>query len=1058
MSVTTELFHPFSTKLDLPESEARILRLWEEIDAFREGLKRREGAPRFVFYEGPPTANGLPGVHHAMARTFKDIVCRYKSMRGHYVARKAGWDTHGLPVEIEVEKELKISGKAEIEAFGIAEFNARCKASVLRYEAAWRSLTTRLGYWLDMDHPYVTFTNEYIETVWWLLRRFWDAGLLYQGHKIVPYCPRCGTPLSSHEVSQGYQDVTEPSVTVKFALEDEPGAYVLAWTTTPWTLPGNVALAVGADLTYVRVLQTADGKEERYYLAKERLAQLTGDYVTETELPGRELVGRRYRRLFDFLDLGALTGKNAYYLCDAEFVTVEDGTGVVHTAVMYGEDDYQLGLKIDLPQRHTVDPEGKFTAEVTPWAGRFVKDVEADIRAWLRERGLLYREELTTHSYPFCWRCDSPLLYYAWKTWYIATTRYREQLLEAHRSVAWHPADVGANRFGSWLENNVDWALSRNRYWGTPLNVWRCAGCGADRCVGSLEELKTGRGVPDPLDLHRPSVDSVTFACERCGGEQRRVPEVIDAWFDSGAMPYAQWHYPFEHAEEFEAHFPADFIAEGMDQTRGWFYTLMAIAVHVSGRAPYRNVLPNELVLDKFGKKMHKSRGNAIDPSAVLAERGADALRFYLVHTSPTWTSTRFDPDGVTEVTKKLLGTLRNVAQFFALYANIDAYHPGARAAAAPTRLDRWVLSRLHSLARLCRASLDDYDLTRAARAIQEFVIEELSNWYVRRSRRRFWKSGDAADKRAAYDTLHECLTVVSRLLAPLTPFLAEELHQNLVRSAVGEAPASVHWCDYPEPDGARIDEALEHSMELVLRVVNLARSARSASALRVRQPLRRIAVAGLGPRDEAALAPLTDLVRDELNVKEVVFLKERSDLLAVTVKPNFPILGKKAGPAMKALAAHIGATPGEAIQSAIAKGGFGIDVEGQRFTLLAEDLVILESGRAPWAAAADGALAVGVDTALDDELRAEGLVRELAHRIQALRKTAEFDVTDRIRLTWDLSPNLERACARHETYIREEVLAEEVVRQSPGGEAAEEWTFDGERARVGIERVPEGG
>ncbi len=1057
MSVKTELFRPFSTKLDPPESEARILRFWEEIDAFGQGLKRREGAPAFIFYEGPPTANGLPGVHHALSRTLKDLVCRYKSMRGYYVSRKAGWDTHGLPVEIEVEKELHINGKADIEAFGIAEFNARCRASVLRYEAGWRSLTARLGYWLDMDHPYVTFANEYIETVWWLLKRFWDAGLLYQGHKIVPYCPRCGTPLSSHEVSQGYQEVTEPSVTVKFALEDEPGAYVLAWTTTPWTLPGNVALAVGEELPYVRVRQTVGGREERYYLAKERLGQLTGEYVIEKELPGGELIGRPYRRLFDFVDLGALTGKKAYYVCGAEFVTVEDGTGVVHTAVMYGEDDYQLGLAIGLPQRHTVDPEGKFTAEVTPWAGRFVKDAETEIRAWLKERGLLYREEMTTHAYPFCWRCDSPLLYYAWKTWYIATTRYRERLLEAHRSVAWHPADVGANRFGSWLESNVDWALSRNRYWGTPLNVWRCAGCGTERCVGSIEELRGGKGVPDPLDLHRPYVDAVTFPCERCGETMRRVPEVIDAWFDSGAMPYAQWHYPFEDAEEFDSRFPADFISEGMDQTRGWFYSLLAIAVHVSGRAPYKHVLPNELVLDKSGKKMHKSRGNAVDPSVVLAERGADALRFYLVHTSPTWISTRFDPDGVTEVTKKLLGTLRNVAQFFALYANIDGYDAGARADAAPALLDRWILSRLHSLARLCRASLDDYDLTRGARAIQEFVIEELSNWYVRRSRRRFWKAGEAADKRAAYDTLYECLAVVSRLLAPYTPFLTEELHQNLVRAADKDAPASVHWCDYPEPDLARIDEALEHSMEIALRVVNLARSARNASSLRVRQPLRRIAVAGLGPRDQTALATLADLVRDELNVKELVFLPERDQLLTVAVKPNYLVLGKKAGPSMKPLAARIAEMPAEAVQAGLAQGGLVIEVEGQSFKLTPEDLLVQESARAPWAAAADGTLAVGIDTSLDDELRAEGLVRELAHRVQALRKTAEFDVTDRIRLTWDLSPNLDRACARYEAYIREEVLAEEIVRRPSGGEAEAEWIFDGERARVGIERVAEG-
>ena len=1058
MSVKSDLFIPVSTKLDLPRSEAKVLEFWNEIDALREGLRRREGSTPFVFFEGPPTANGLPGVHHVLSRTLKDIVCRYKSMRGYHVARKGGWDTHGLPVEIAVERELGINGKEQIEKFGIAEFNTRCKESVRRYESDWRRLTERIAFWLDMDHPYFTFDNGYMETVWWILKKFWDGGLLYQGHKIVPYCPRCGTPLSSHEVSQGYQDVTEPSLTVKFALEDEPGAFILAWTTTPWTLPGNVALAVGTDIDYVRVRQERDGKDERYYLAKARLSQLDGEYHVEKDLKGSELVGRAYRRLFDFLDLAALTGKKAYYVAAADFVTTEDGTGVVHTAVMYGEDDYQLGMKIDLPQWHTVDPQGRFTAEVTPWAGRGVKEAETEIRSWLSERGAVYREEMTAHSYPFCWRCDSPLLYYAWKTWYISTTRYRDKLVAANGTVDWHPEEIGANRFGNWLENNVDWALSRNRFWGTPLNIWRCEGCGADRCVGSVEELKQGSGVPDPLDLHRPHVDQVTFVCPNCGGTQRRVPEVIDAWFDSGAMPFAQWHYPFENAAEFDRLYPADFIAEGMDQTRGWFYTLMAIGVFVTGKAPYKNVLVNELILDKEGKKMSKSRGNMVDPNETLELRGADALRFYLVHTSPPWTATRFDPEGVTEVTKKLMGTLKNVAQFFALYANIDAYDPSRDEESRPALLDRWILSRLHTLARGCRDALDAYDLTRGARALQDFVLEDLSNWYVRRSRRRFWKSGDPADKRAAYDTLFECLRTLTKLLAPYTPFVAEELHQSLVRPAVPSAPASVHWCDYPEPDEAKIDESLEQSMDLVARVVNLGRSVRNASSLRVRQPLRRLAIAGAGEREAARIRELNELVRDELNVKEIVFLHDRGELMAVTVKPNFPVLGKKAGGAMKELAAKIQAAQPADIQAGLSRGGWEVEAAGQRFTLVAEDVAIHESSRAPWVAQADGTMAVAIDTTLDEELRAEGLVREFAHRIQNLRKGADLDVTDRIRLTWELSPGLQSACARHERFIREEVLAEELVPGAPGGEAIEEWTFDGERARVGIQRVNEGG
>jgi len=1058
MIAKADRFLPFSTKLDFPASEGKVLELWKEIRAFEEGLKRREGAPPYIFYEGPPTANGLPGVHHVISRTIKDVVCRYKSMRGHYVPRKGGWDTHGLPVEIEVERELKISGKDQIEKFGIAEFNARCRQSVLRYENEWRRNTERIGFWLDMDHPYVTFSNEYIETVWWLLRQIWDKGLLYQGHKIVPYCPRCGTPLSSHEVSQGYEDVTEPSVTVKFELVDEPGSFVLAWTTTPWTLPGNVALAVGADVDYVRVRQTIGGKEERYYIARERVSQLEGEYAVERELKGRELVGKRYRPLFDFVDLEKVTGKKAYYIADADFVTTEDGTGVVHTAVMYGEDDYVLGQRLDLPQHHMVDPQGKFTADVTPWAGKFVKDAEPEIRKWLKSHGALYREEMTTHSYPFCWRCDTPLLYYAWKTWYIATTRYRDQLLAAHKTVEWHPEDIGASRFGNWLESNVDWALSRNRYWGTPLNLWRCEACGADRCVGSVAELKQGKGLPEPLDLHRPFVDQVVFTCEKCGGQQRRVPEVIDVWFDSGSMPYAQWHYPFENEKEFEKSFPADFVTEGMDQTRGWFYTLMAIAVAVSGRAPYRHVLPIELILDRQGKKMSKHIGNTVDPNAILDQRGADALRFYLISVSPPWMPTRFDSEGVTEVTKKLLGTLRNVAQFFALYANIDGYDPAKKERAEPALLDRWILSRLHSLTASCRAALDDYDLTRAARSIQEFVLEELSNWYVRRSRRRFWKSGDPADKRAAYDALWECLRTVSRLLAPYIPFLSEELHQHLVLPAAPGEPKSVHWCDYPEADRARIDEDLERSMDLALRVVNMARAARSASSLRVRQPLRRLAVAGLKEREARDLTALADLIKDELNVKEIALLPDRGTLLSVSVKPNFAVLGKKLGPAMKEVAARVQEAPPEEIRAAIAGGGWEVEAAGQRFRIVSEDVIIQEVSRPPWVAQGDGPIAVAVDTTLDDELRTEGLVREFAHRIQALRKGADFDVTDRIRLFWDLSPGLSKACERYEGYIREEVLAEELVPRVSGGVAVEEWTFDGERARVGIERVRKGG
>jgi isoleucyl-tRNA synthetase len=810
------------------------------------------------------------------------------------------------------------------------------------------------------------------------------------------------------------------------------------------------------------VVQKRDGRDERYYVAKERLSQLTGEFTIEKEMMGRELSGRRYRPLFDFIDLGSLTGKKAYYVCEADFVTTEDGTGVVHTAVMYGQDDYQLGRKLDLPQRHTVDPQGRFTAEVAPWAGRNVKEAEKDVTAWLKAHGLLYREEMTTHSYPFCWRCDTPLLYYAWKTWYIATTRYRDRMLEANRTVAWHPREIGANRFENWLENNVDWALSRNRYWGTPLPIWRCEGCGKDRCVGSIEELRQGQGVPEPLDLHRPYVDQVTFRCDACGGTARRMPEVIDVWFDSGSMPFAQWHYPFENKDRFEKLYPADYISEGMDQTRGWFYTLMAIGVFATGKSPYKHVLVNELILDKEGKKMSKSRGNVVDPDAILNHRGADALRFYLISTSPPWTATRFDLEGVTEVTKKLLGTLKNTAQFFALYANIDGYDPSRKEPSTPTLLDRWVLSRLNTLVSTCRDSLDAYDLTRGARAIQDFVVEDLSNWYVRRSRRRFWKSGDRADKRAAYDTLFGCLETVSRLLAPYTPFVSEELHQSLVRPARPEAPKSVHWCDYPSPERGLKDEGLERAMELALRVVNLGRAARNASSLRVRQPLRRVAVVAPSrlkkDEEKRALLSLAEIIKEELNVKELVLASDAGEFLIKTVKPNFPVLGKKAGPAMKELAAALQASRPEAVLTGIAGDGFALEAAGQTFRLVAEDVVVQQSSKAPWSAQDDGTATVAVDTTLDEELRAEGLVREFAHRIQTLRKSAEFDVTDRIRIYWELSPGLEAAAAPYEQFIREEVLAEEIVPRVSGSGPSEEWSFDGERARVAIERVHKGG
>ncbi len=1029
--------------------EERILEFWREASVFERSISERQGAESFVFFEGPPTTNGRPGVHHVLSRTVKDLVCRYWTMRGRKVRRKGGWDTHGLPVEIEVEKELGIEGKDQIEAYGVAEFNARCRKSVFKYKDEWDRITERIGFWLDLDHPYVTLENDYIETVWWLLGQWWKRGLFYAGFKVVPYCPRCQTALSDHEVSQGYQTVVDPTVYVKFPLADERRAYVLAWTTTPWTLPGNVALAVGPDITYVKVKQDKDS----YYLAKERLEILRGDYEVLEELPGSKLVGRRYKPLFKGLDLAKKTGKDAYYVAGAGFVTTEDGTGVVHTAVMYGADDYALGRSLDLPMHHTVDETGHFTGEVPRFAGRRVREVDPEIVKFLKDEGLLYRRESYEHSYPFCWRCDTALLYYARDSWYLKTTAIKDRMIAENAKIRWFPRQVGENRFGNWLENNVDWAISRDRYWGTPLPLWRCRseGCDSVVCVESRADLaRRGGTVPD--DLHRPHVDEVTFPCEGCGGVMERVPSVADVWFDSGSMPFAQWHYPFENEDIFNESFPADFICEGIDQSRGWFYSLLAIATLVKDRAPYRAVLANELVLDAEGRKMSKRLGNAADPWEVLQTEGADALRWYLLISSPPWTPTRFSREGVTEASRKFFGTLRNVAAFLAVYANVDGWTPPGDPPPVAGRpvLDRWILSRLDGVSASMRADLEDYQITRAGRTLSAFVQDELSNWYVRRNRRRFWKGERGPDKEAAYATLHEVLAVVSRLMAPFAPFLAETLHRDLVVPYDPAAPGSVHLALYPEPVDGRRDPALETAMARALTLTELSRAARTAAGLKVRQPLARL-LAVEGSR-EPLPEEILEVVRDEINVKQVEFVSA-DRVASARLKPNFKALGPRFGGEVNKVATAVrGLDPG-AVRRGMEEGAWTVAPAGMEPVRVSGDEVsVEESGAEGFASFEQGGVRVALDTRLTPELEREGRVRELVHRLQNLRKERGLEITDRVRVRVGADGDLARALEEHRGFMQNELLAEtlEIAPRSSGDEA---WDVDGEPVTVRLEK-----
>jgi isoleucyl-tRNA synthetase len=1051
-------FKPVDTRQSFPELEERVLERWREGDVFRRSLAQREGAEIWSFYEGPPTANGRPGSHHVLSRVFKDVYPRYKAMCGYRVPRKAGWDCHGLPVELEVEKQLGISSKQEIEDYGIDKFNARCRESVFEYVEEWNRLTERIGFWIDLDDPYVTLEDDYIESVWWSLRRLWDEDRLYEGHKVVPYCPRCGTALSSHEVALGYEDVKDPSIYVRFPLlgEDgsETGESLLVWTTTPWTLPGNVAVAVASDVTYVK----ARVEGETLVVAEPLLEKVLGEEAEVLErLAGLDLVGRRYAG--PVYELGEVPA-NAFEIVAGDFVTTEDGTGLVHIAPAFGEDDFKVAAengifdpKVAGTLFNPVGLDGRFDRRVSGFEGELVKDPEVTDRLIrdLGRRGLLYREQVYEHAYPHCWRCGTPLLYYAKSSWYVKTSEVKDRLLANNETIGWHPEHIKHGRFGKWLENNVDWALSRDRYWGTPLPIWRCTsgGCTETYCAGSVAELRERARGEVPEDLHRPYVDEVVLDCERCGGEMRRVESVIDTWYDSGAMPFAQFHYPFENEELFAERFPADFICEAIDQTRGWFYTLLAESTLLFDESSYRNCVCLGLILDPEGQKMSKSKGNVVEPWDVISAHGADAFRWYYLTAQQPWSGYRFSVDTVGESVRQFLLTLWNTYSFWVLYANAENLGPGDfEGELAPAEdLDRWALSKLQSTISAVRERMDAFDCTAAGRAIAEYV-EELSNWYVRLSRRRFWE-GD----RAAFATLRHCLLEVAALLAPFTPFLADEIHANLAGGEgeeFGAGADSVHLRDFPELDPVLADPELEAAMDAVRLTVELGRAARAQAKVKVRQPLRR-AVIVANDAEREAISARADLVTAELNVKELDFVSEEADLVSYQVKPNYRALGPRFGKHMPQVAAAVEALDPKHVAEVMGNGGeIGINVDGSEHTLGADEVTLALQPLDGYEVEAEAGHAVALQLELDEGLRREGLAREIVHAVQNARKAAGLDISDRIALALGGDEELLAAAQAHEPYVAGEVLATSIAYDAEGSPVR----IDGRDLHISVTRT----
>ncbi len=1044
--------------VSFPELEEQILKLWQEKDVFRRSMKEREGGPEYVFFEGPPTANGRPGIHHVLARAFKDMFPRYKTMQGYHVLRKGGWDTHGLPVELEVEKQLGLTGKEQIEQYGVANFNRMCRESVWEYLSDWEALTERMAFWVSLEDAYVTMTNDYVQSLWWILKQLWDKGLLFEGYKVVPYCPRCGTPLSSHELSLGYQEGTvDPSVFVKFAVAGEDNAYLLAWTTTPWTLPGNAALAVGENIDYLKV---KDASGAHLYVAKERAeAVLEPGYELLSALKGADLVGIEYEPLFRF---GPPVEEKFAYVIAADFVSTADGTGIVHVAPAFGADDLAVGQAHNLPVFHTVDASGKFKPEVAPWAGLFVKDADPRISADLQERGLLYRETTYEHSYPFCWRCETPLIYWAKETWYLRTSQFKDRLVALNDTINWVPDHIRGGRFGRWLENNVDWALGRDRYWATPIPIWKsdAPGSGYMECIGSVAELaeKCGRDL-DGLDLHRPHVDDITWPAPD-GGTMRRVSELCDVWFDSGAMPVAQWHYPFANRDEWETYKQADYICEAIDQTRGWFYTLHAVSTLLFDRPAFKNVICLGHILAEDGSKMSKSRGNVVNPWQVFAEHGADATRWYMYTAGPPGNARRFSGNLVAEVKRRFLNTLWNTYSFFVVYANLQnvdgapaANVNGSAASADAALQDRWLLSELDRLVRDVTAAYEAYDVTAATRPIADFV-DQLSNWYVRLNRRRFW-DGDAA----ALSTLRSTLVTVSKLLAPAMPFISEEIYQNLVAGVEPGAPDSVHLAAWPGFDESAIDDRLHADMALAQKITTLGRAARESAALKVRQPLQRVVVRARSQEENAALERVRDLLLSELNVKELAFADEAGELVELTVFPLPRQLGQKYGPGYPVIRSRFAEMDQRDLAAQLEAGQTVTVADGDReYVVSAEDVEVRRTPRAGLAVAEDGGYLVAVTATLTPELELEGRARELVRRIQQLRKDSDLDITDRITLTLSDSPLVAKLLSVYESYVLEETLTLELAltdgTAQPRDAATVTFPLGDEEVTVGLKKL----
>jgi len=1024
------MYKQFPEKLNYSAIEEEILKFWKENNIFEKSIETRDDNRPFTFYEGPPTANGRPGIHHVMARTLKDLVCRYKTLQGYRIHRKAGWDTHGLPVEIEVEKKLGIKNKSEVPEFGIDKYNKACRDSVWEYMDLWEKMTERMGYWINLEDAYVTCTNEYIESVWWSLKKLFEKGLIYKDYKIVPQCPKSQTVLSSHELALGYKETKDPSVYVFFKSKNEDNLYFLVWTTTPWTLISNVALCVGPEVDYVKIKLGDD----YVILAKDRLNVITQEYEIVSEFKGKELEYHEYEQLFDYVK----PTKKAHFVILGDFVSTEDGSGIVHIAPAFGQDDYDVSKKYDLPMLQPVTRGGTFTDEVTDFAGMFVKDADEGIIKKLKERHLLYRKETIVHSYPFSWRYDNvPVIYYARESWFIKTTAIADKMVQLNKTINWQPPEVGAGRFGNWLEDNKDWALSRDRFWATPLPIW-ISEDGSDMfAVGSIEELGEGfvekdgkrvyvKDIPkDQIDLHKPFIDEVKF--ERNGKIYKRTPELIDVWYDSGSMPFAQLHYPFENKELFEKSFPADFICEGIDQTRGWFYTLHAIATMVFDNIAYKNVLVNELILDKNGNKMSKSRGNTVDPFNLFDKYGADATRLYLIINSPPWRPTLFDEEAIAEVQRKFFGTLVNTYNFFVLYANIDKFdysQPDIPYDKRP-EIDRWIISKLYSVVEEYQKYMNEYDPTKAARLLVDFTIDHLSNWYVRRSRRRFWKSEMNENKLSAYQTLYECLIVVSKLASPFTPFIADYIYKNLNQITKKEEYESVHLSYYPEVKYR--DTKLEDKMDIAQKVVFLTRSMRAKNNLKVRQPLSKILVA-VDKSLKEALLEMQSVILEEVNIKALDILDENSDIVVKSAKPNFKVIGPKYGKYVKPLTNFIKELKKEDIIKLEKEGKLDVNVENQQITLTKEEIEIVNSSIEGWLVESDNGITVAIDTNLNEELIAEGNAREFINRIQNIRKDSNFDVTDRIMIKYNANEQLKFAINKFSDYISSETLADSIT------------------------------